>query len=292
MKITNNNNIPLPIYRAITQTKYSGENEKCFASVTGLLKGTKQFILERRYANIIEEEASDRIWSLMGSAIHTVMERSSTQENLSEERLNATINDKVISGGVDLWEDGYVYDFKFTSVRSFNNEARINEWTKQLNLYAFLYKKAGFEVKGLKILAIFRDWQKSRYKNRKVSDSYPNQVEEINLQLWSMEETEDFISRKLKDIEDALDLPDQLIPNCSCDERWEEPAKYALIKPGASRALKVFDDKAEAETHRDGLKDKDNVLLEIRQGGSRKCEEYCPVSKFCNFPSSKLAEAS
>jgi len=167
MMITNNNAIPAPIYRAVLNTKYSGEGEDCFCSVTGLLKGVKELILEQRHRHEIVEEASDRIWSLMGSAIHSVIEKSQTTDTLAEQRLKAVIDGKTITGGVDLYEYGTVFDFKFTSIWSYIYGSRLAEWTRQLNVYAYLYRKAGYIVNNIKIIAIYRDWQKSKFKFRK-----------------------------------------------------------------------------------------------------------------------------
>ena len=88
IRLTNKNNLPEPVFRAITQNRYSGENDDNFASVTGLLKGVKQFVLEKRHYDEIIEDASDRVWSLMGSAMHSVMENSQTGNTLAEERLS------------------------------------------------------------------------------------------------------------------------------------------------------------------------------------------------------------
>ena len=288
MLLTNQNNLPLPIYRAILKNSYSGQSHSSYASVTGLLKGVKQFVLENRYQDYLEEDACERIWALMGSAIHSVLEKSETEDNLAEIRLQACIDDKILTGGVDLYEDGYIYDFKFTSVWSFMNNSRILDWTKQLNMYAYLYNKAGFEVKGLKIIAIYRDWQKYRYQNLKEGERYPKQVEEIELPLWDFMDTENFVRERFKLIEEAMELPDDLIAPCTRDERWEEDTLYAVIKRGGSRASKIFTTLNEANEYLNNLKDKDSFLIEHRQSAPKKCQEYCPVAKYCNFAKQML----
>jgi len=152
MKITNYNNIPLPIVRAIRHIWYNGANARHFCSVTQLLKPPKLFVLEKRHAQELHVEASDLIWSLMGSAMHRVLEASETGDTLNEERLFATVNGKTISGGVDLYENGIISDFKFTSVWSFIFASGKREWQEQLNLYSYLFQVAGFEITKLQII--------------------------------------------------------------------------------------------------------------------------------------------
>lgn len=290
MHITNKNNLPEPIYRAVLHNSYTGNPDKFFASVTGLLKGVKQFVLEKRYQEELEEDASDRIWSLMGSAMHTVLERSVDKEDediLAEKRFSAVVDGEILSGGIDLYENETIYDFKFTSVFSYTNSTRLAEWTKQLNMYAYLYQKFGYEVTSIKVLAIYRDWQKSRYLCKRPDELYPRQVEEIDVPLWDLAETEAYIKQRFALIKEALELPDDMIEPCTFEERWEEEPRYAIMKPGNQRATKVFTDKEEAESYLNNMKDKDSFMLEHRQGLPRKCQEYCPVSAYCSYAKSR-----
>ena len=48
------------------------------------------------------EDAADRIYSLLGQAIHTILERSeSTEDSMIERRLKALYDDISISGQID-----------------------------------------------------------------------------------------------------------------------------------------------------------------------------------------------
>ena len=284
MKITNENGIPIPIYRAICSNWYSGQNSEHFCSVTSLLKGVKQFVLEKRYSAELEEEASDNVWSLLGSAMHAVVERVGGDNSLVEERLQAKIRGEIVSGGVDLYENGTITDFKFTSVWSWILGGRTAEWEKQLNCYAYLYKKAGFPVNQLQIIAIFRDWQKSKFKFKKRGERYPKQIETIPLTLWSDEKTESFIADKITMFHQALSLPDDMIEPCSREERWESKPQFALIKIGSTRATKLFDSIDEAKVYwSERFDDDEDYEIQERFKEPKKCAEYCPVNKYCNF---------
>ena len=196
MKITNNNKIPEPIYRAICQNWYSGSGADHFCSVTELLKPPKLFVLEKRYKETVEQEASDLIWSLMGSAMHRVLEASETKDTLNEERLYIEINGKTISGGIDLYENSVISDFKFTSVWNYIYSGRKKEWEQQLNLYSYLYQSAGFDVETLQIIAVFRDWSARKSKFEK---DYPNQIEIIPIRKWSIDQCENLIGYRFRD---------------------------------------------------------------------------------------------
>ena len=277
-KITNSNRIPDPIYRSIKKGWYSGANVKQFASVTGLLKPAKIFALEKRHSEELSEEASDLIWSLMGSAMHAVLEKSETNDTINEERLYASFGNKVISGAVDLYENRTISDYKFTSIWTYIYKSRMKEWTEQLNIYAYLYRKAGFPVDKVQIIAIFRDWSKSKAKfDRK----YPKQIETINLKLWTDAEVERFIQERITLLEMALNLPDDDIPPCLPEERWQT-IKWAVTKEGAKRAVKLFDTKLEAEEHIKKAK-RPELYVELRESEPVRCLEYCRCNEFCNY---------
>lgn len=280
MNITNNNGIPDPIYRAIKKGWYSGAGAIQFCSVTALLKSEKMFVLERRYREQITQEASDLIWSLMGSAMHRVLEASETKNSLNEERLFAEVNGKTISGGIDLFEEGIISDFKFTSIWQYLYKSSNTLWEQQLNLYSFLYQSAGFEVDKLQIIAIFRDWSAAKCKYEK---NYPQQIEVIPVEKWDLSWCRHFIAQKLDKLECALSLPDDAIPECSPQERWQDPIKYAVMKKGNKRALKLFDSKESATRFISSHKDSKKLFIDIRESIPRRCENYCVVNRFCNF---------
>ncbi len=280
MKITNYNKIPKPIERAIRQNWYSGANAEHFCSVTDLIKPTKLFVLERRHQDELTREASDLIWSLMGSAMHKVLEASETGESLNEERLFATVSDKTISGGVDLYENGIISDFKFTSVWSYIYASGKKEWEEQLNCYAYLYQQAGFDVKKLQIIAVFRDWSAAKSKYEK---NYPRQIEIIPIRGWSMDRCENFIRERLAKIDLAMRLPNDAIKACKQRERWQDDDVYAVMKHGNKRAVKLCTSQEQAEAFMSTNNDRDKLYLKIRTGEPKRCENYCAVNHYCHY---------
>ena len=280
MKITNVNELPDVLVRAISSNWYSGSGEHRFASVTQLMKPTKIVVLEKRHWHEITQDASELIWSLMGSAMHKVLEAGEDANSISEERVSALVDEAKISGGVDFYEDGVITDFKFTGVWNYLNGSRKEEWEKQLNMYAYLYREQGFEVNELRVLAIFRDWQKRRSDSE---PNYPRQVETISIPLWDQEQVKSFISERVQDIRASMELPDDMIPECSCKERWQAETQYAVYKQGGTRAMRVFPTKDEADTYVASHKDAAQLSIVIRQELPKRCMDYCPVNSFCHY---------
>jgi len=278
VKISNKLQLPEPIVKAIQANWYAGGGEQRFDSVTELLKPAKQFLLTRRHNRELERDASDMIWTLMGSAMHRVVEAAQMDNSLREERLAADFAGERITGGFDLYHDGVVSDFKFTNVWNHIHGSRVRDWTAQLNLYAWLLEKHGFKVKGVEVICIFRDWSKAKSS---VDPFYPKPVERVVLELWTPKRTEAFLAARLSQIKMHESLPDDMIPPCSPEERWEAPAKYAVMKPGAKRALRVFDNKGEAENYAGEHADKPEVIT--REARPIRCWDYCEVNRFCHF---------
>jgi len=280
MNIENRNKIPEPLVRAIKSNWYSGTGEDRFASITELIKPTKILVLEQRHRDAISRDASDLIWTIMGSALHKVVEASAHEDSLAEERLEVILKGEKISGGVDLYEKGVISDFKFTSVWNYLYGSRKEDWEIQLNCYAYLYRRHGFEVKSLRVIAIFRDWQ--RFKSEQEA-GYPRQVEVIPVDIWDDARVEQYIIDRINDIKSAQSLPDDFIPECSPQERWQPDTQYAVYKAGGSRALRVFGTYEEAEAFISNHKEADNLRIITRQEQPRRCMNYCSVNQFCHF---------
>ena len=108
---------------------------------------------------------TERLWSVLGTAVHTMFEDYATGDYLSEERLFTEVNGWKISGAIDIQKtekDGTVsiLDYKCTSVWSviFGKSS----WEQQLNFYAWLLQECkGLKVSKLQILAVLRDWKQS-----------------------------------------------------------------------------------------------------------------------------------
>ena len=83
MKITNEHNLPEAF---VEMAKQDYEYKEGQYSVTSLLRGLRETILLRRYHDDIEQDVSDMIWLLFGTAIHTILENQETGEHEKKEK--------------------------------------------------------------------------------------------------------------------------------------------------------------------------------------------------------------
>ena len=294
MKITNKSNLPKVIERAVINDPYdsSGSN----ISTTRLIAPPRIRVLEMRNWDLIEDDVSNRIFSLLGQSVHHIIERSKLKVDLAERRLfykdDKITNGWTLSGQFDLLSrQGDLTDFKVTSAWA-ALDALTNgkdEWENQLNVLDFLcrknqktltrYKKE-VKVKSLNIMAILRDWSKLKVMQ---SDNYPRkQVVMIPIRRWSEEEQENYVQARIKLHQDA-EKADQL-PLCTAKERWRKEDSYALMLDNRKTARRVLPTREEMDKYM-----KENKYVEgqgckvvFRAGEDVRCQHYCSVNQFCS----------
>ena len=219
MKYTNDCNLPESIADAIKKNTYDVKrNDPSIISITTLINAPRVRQLTIRHWDEIIEDVSDGIWRLLGSAVHSVMERISEDGRFVEERLTETIQGIKVTGKADLYEgttEG-IEDYKVTSVYKIKND--VKDWETQLNAYAWLYRKAGFSVKTAHVNAILRDWRKGESKRQK--DYPPFAFKKVNIPLWTIEKQEAYIGERVKIHLAAQPLEDKDLPLCTEEERW------------------------------------------------------------------------
>jgi len=279
--ITNLHDLPESLVRAVTYDDYDYAKAGDI-SVTSLILPPRIRALTKRHAAEITEDATERIWRLIGSVGHKIVERAADPNEFTEERLSATVNGWTITGKVDILREagGYVIeDMKFTSVWAIKDEKP--EWTQQLNLYAHLAREHGFDIKALRIIAVLRDWSKPRAAREHDYPSVGVVVREVPL--WSHGAQKLFLEDRVTAHQLAAAETDDDLPICSPDERWRKPDVWAVKKRGNKRAMSLFSDKAEAECF---IADNNNgavLEIEYRPGRDVRCLSYCNVRQFCQY---------
>jgi len=273
MKLTNKYGLPRPLVSAIENDPYKKVGD---ISITSLINAPRQRQLLIRHDQKITEDASERIWMLLGSSVHAILERADTRNHLVEERLTAKVLGWTVSGQPDLLgPDGVLTDWKCCGVFSLLLGEK-PDWVHQLQCYAWLYRQNGFTITKLQIVAILRDWMQSRAKQE--PDNYPQcPVETVDIPLWHEKDQESYIHERVKLHQFSQHQDDRSLPLCTPEERWERPTSYAVQKPMNKRARRVFDskDKATAEA---GAQE----VVITRHGVSVRCVDYCKASPFCN----------
>ncbi len=277
MKITNKHDVPLPLVTLASREYYS--KGKSQYSVTELMSPPRIRRLREQYDDAIEQDVSDMLWSMLGSALHVVMERGQTPGFITEERLFYEVDGVTISGAIDLQEETpfgvIITDYKFTSAWAVMQEKL--EWVQQLNVYRFLVEKVkGKKVVGLRICALVRDF--SRHETK---EGYPKApIEMVDLEVWPLEKTEAYIRERLEAHRISKvdhDLGDELAP-CSNEDRWMSETVFAVKRGGRKTAIRVLKDEEEAKA----LAEKEKGYVETRLGEPRRCTgNYCGVAQWC-----------
>ena len=288
MKVTNNWNVPAPLVTLASREFYSKGSSQY--SVTELLSPPRVRRLREQFQDQLEQDVTDMMWQMLGSALHVVMERGVMPGWISEERLFADVNGVTISGQIDLQEetpDGVVlYDYKFTSAWAVMHEKI--EWEEQLNLYGWLVQTVRQkQVAGLKICALIRDW--SRHEVGK--EGYPpKQIHLIDIPLWDYETATKFVRERLdlhRESKVSADWGHNL-PECTPQERWQSETTYAVKREGRKTAIRVLKDLTEAQQ----LAEKEKGYVETRLGEPKRCTgNYCGVNEWCSQYRASLAEA-
>jgi hypothetical protein len=218
MEFTNVSNLPKVIERAVANDPYDSSGSDI--STTRLIAPPRIRVLEKNNFDLIKEDVSDRIFSLLGQSVHHIIERAKQKTDIAERRLfykdDAITNGWTLSGAFDLLtRQGNLIDFKVTSAWSALDAVTNgkDEWEQQLNVLDFLCRKKQKElirykkeikVKSLSIMAILRDWSKMRVMQ---SDNYPRkQVVMIPIRRWTEEEQENYVRTRIKLHQDAEQL--------------------------------------------------------------------------------------
>jgi hypothetical protein len=280
VKLTNKFNIPQTFVNVLERPTYT--KGKAHLSVTQLINSPKIVALTQKFDDDLEQDVSDMVWSIFGTAIHGVLEHGKDENHIVEERLHATLDGWRISGAIDLQikDDAglSIRDYKTTSAWGVMNEKV--EWEQQLNIYAWLVETVKkTPIIDIGIVAIIRDW--SRRDAAKNENYPPAPVKEIPIRLWTYEEQTTYIKHRIglhSACEFAMET-DEDLPLCTPEEMWERPTTWAIKKVGGVRAKSVHD------TEESMLKALEIAgpayEIEVRPGSRIRCESFCPVNTYC-----------
>jgi hypothetical protein len=296
MKFTNKFNLPQTFVNVIHRPTYS--KGKAHISATEIINSPRIVQLKKKHWDDIEQDASEMVWSLFGSAVHNILEHGKDKNHIVEERLHLEYEGWHISGAIDLQElepNGTmtVSDYKVTGAWAVMNEK--DDWHRQLNIYGWMVEKVKkVPVGKLQIIAIIRDWSA---RDAASKEGYPQSpVATIDIPLWTFEEREAFITKRIYDHGTALFEmeTDGEMPDCTPEEMWEKKTSYALKKDGNVRAKSVHETLEEAETalakSEETAKKNEKFAIEVRQGERTRCRSYCQVSPFCTQYQNYLKE--
>lgn len=284
MKITNKLNLPAPFVDACSVR----EPVPGTYTATELLKGVREIILNRRHSGEIERDASEMVWAVFGSAVHSVLEAHAERpEEIKETRLAVDCGGATVSGQFDLYDaaTGTVTDYKTASVwRVIYDDW--GEYREQLMTYCWLLEQSGFPASRGRIIALLKDHSKTKAERERGYPPYPVYVKEFAFTDEDLRAVGERIADKVAEIKRAEALPDDDLPLCSDGERWHRPGKFAVMKQGRKKALKLYGERTDAEIHALEV----GGYVEERPGKDGKCDGgYCQCREFCSYWRAKEA---
>ena len=282
MKYTNKFNVPQSLVDVVEKKTYDlTQSDPMRIGVTTLNAPPRQRMLKVRHWKDLIEDVADHIWRITGSAYHYILASTKGKDRLIEKKLEQEVDGMLIVGRLDLFEekDNSIEDWKVTSVWSVTLGDK-KDWEEQINVYAWMLRKEGYNVEKGFINAILRDWNKGNSK--KYNDYPPIPFKRIEVKIWSFEEQEKFIKERVRIHKEALELSDEDLPICTEVERWKKPSKWAVYKGKNKTATRLFDGEAEAKKFIETAKI-EKARIECRKGVDSRCVDFCSVNKKCSY---------
>lgn len=299
MRITNNLGLPDAFVRAASTGAFPPKLWR--HRVSQLTGSAKVRWFELTHWDELESDASERLWSVMGSALHHVLHQHCGSNEIAEERLTymhkIDDQDVAISGQADLLTqigpDSYrITDWKFCKIAALSYDK--TSWLMQLRCYAWLYSLMGFPVKEAELVLILRN--REAFKAIYTPDYPQSDIVRYPVDLWDFSTVESW-SREMSH---RLVVADKLVvaganeedlPLCTDEERWYSPSRWAVKKARATRASRVFRDEAEAVAYMASRGKPDEYGIDFRPGRSTKCH-WCAARSICQqWAAQKVLEA-
>lgn len=282
-------------------------------SVTTLLRPVRQVILSSRVSHEIDVAVnlSSVIPSKIGSAIHDGIESAwvnnyaTALESLghpkkfidsivinpaddvdltgkvpvyTEIRTTKALGNFHITGKFDIAINGRIEDFKSTSVWTAINSTNTDQYIQQLSIYRWLNQdKITKDVAN--IHWIFTDWSANGIRTN--VNYPPERVQTKSFKLMSLNETENFLRKKLSQLEAYKDAPEHELPECTDEDLWRSPSqwKYYKNRQSSGRSTKNYSTAQEAMSR---LADDGFVgRVEEAKGVVKACK-YCAAFLICS----------
>lgn len=319
-KYINGNSVPVSMAVFLATDNYDHEDHTI--SATGLIRPIRQTILSERLPP--EEQLVDitgLVKSRIGSAIHDSIESAWVNNHVEamkalgypdrlikrvvvnpepdeitedclpvylEKRSYKTIEGFTVSGKFDFVIEGRVEDFKSTSTNTWVKGNKDEDYILQGSIYRWLNPDI-ITKNEMAIQFIFTDWMPGKAK---ADPKYPPKpVMEKTYPLMSVQETENYVRSRLREIQKYINSPENELPLCSDKELWRtDPVfKYYKDPNKRTRSTKNFDNRMDAykRLEKDGGT---GVVVEV-PGQAVACK-FCAAFPLCKQKDVLIAEGS
>jgi hypothetical protein len=315
--ITNNSDISLALAVWLLHDEYDYVSMPNYISATALMKPLRHIVLAPRVdASTQPADVADFIARALGHSLHDSVEKAwnrgytrslkllgypdslieriqinPTDEQVRgsnsiipvylEQRMFREYAGFTIGGKFDMVTEGMIQDAKSTSAFTWLYGGKDDDYRLQMSLYRWLdaaqpLPKITEDVG--RINFIFTDWQKSAARS---NPKYPQQrVEHKEIVLSSLEETEEWVRRKLALIVKHRNTPEHLLPECTDDELWRSDPVYKYYadpSKTAGRSTRNFDTAGEASAFK---AEKGKGVVITVPGEPKRCS-YCEAFSVC-----------
>lgn len=320
-RYSNNENLPISLAVWLAHDDYDHDDDPYTISATALLKPLKQFILAQR---VPEEDKVDDVSGLVksriGTALHDSIETvwitpeklipalkalgyksrvidrivinpdpdSVTEDQLPvylEQRTSKKVGKWTVTGKYDFIIEGEVQDFKSTSTFAYTKGNKDADYIRQGSIYRWLNPKI-ITKNRMQINFIFTDFNAGQAAR---DPKYPNnQIVAKSFDLEPVEAVQSYVERRLSQIEQLWNAPEEQLPKCSDEDLWVDSPVWKYYKNPAkkSRATKNYDNPAEAQKR---LADDGFVGVVEEVKGEVKACKYCPAFALCKQKNEYLA---
>lgn len=290
--------IPFPLAVWLAHDEYDYVNQPDYISTTQLLAPTRSIVLSKRMPEPEEMDLQALIAPRMGTALHDSIEAvwknkdavlnamnklgytARHFENLHvhiEERNTKRLDGYLIGGKFDMVINGQLFDFKSTSVWTWINNDKNEDYQLQGSIYRWLNQDI-IEWDSIIICFIFTDWQA---KEAAYKENYPSsRIKQKEISLLPLEQTENWIKRKLREVSANLNLNQKEMVRCSDKELWRSLPKFKYYASGdiSKRATRVFDNAQEAAACKAKNQNKGTIIMV--PGEPKRCN-YCYAAPIC-----------
>ena len=286
MKYTNKFNLPSVLEKALTRSDYKRSLVDKRYSVTSLLQSPREYFISRRHDDEVTVDITENINKFIGNAIHAELEScgKDTGLNVVERYMSVKLNEYTLTGKLDIYNGDTISDYKTVTIYSFN-DPDMDYYTKQVNMYLYMLRKTDPEVakniKKLNVVLICKDWSKTKAGDDENYSQSPIKV--IDLKMFSIEEQEAAILKRLNYFDECSKMNDNSLPLCTREEMFQDKNdRYEVWGEGNKRASHIAINESEASEWINNSKSKSKYSIKIVEPRKTKCLYYCNASEFCN----------
>jgi hypothetical protein len=302
MKIINDLGMPDHAFKAICMRQGRPEPPKLdYIGVSALMNAPLPRYLFARYWHQLEQKASETMNALQGQMGHLLFDKVETDTE-TEIHLKVDFEGQRLYGIADYYDPKLktLGDAKFKQVNAVTASTirGTKDLETQLNIYCWMARKMGYTVEHLQGDIYINGWTVYRSYG---DSAYPKAPYiKLSIPIWEDAFTANYVRERLKvhdtrairllrergpEIEDGLGFVLEgamlEIPVCTDEERFMQPTKWAVMRDGQKKAVKLFDNMNDAYTFIGLQKDAFKLGVTERKGGYMKCGFYCNVRQFC-----------